>query len=277
MQFAQRGVWGGWKPHKYWVFPHYTWGYIEVIWTIGNQNDVPSLYVRVYRHNDRQFDIDKGSLTIREGISEFNEYKYIVLWFPHYTWGYIAPFSLITAAGNCSLTIREGISGEWVSEAVLLMFPHYTWGYIICHAYRRNKDNVPSLYVRVYRTKRTDLTQTLCSLTIREGISLKVGALFMRQGFPHYTWGYIGTLKQFYADLKVPSLYVRVYRLEVNLWKKEDGSLTIREGISQMFSAMERQALFPHYTWGYIADFCGKIWSMLRSLTIREGISMSTI
>ena len=46
---------------------------------------------------------------------------------------------------------------------------------------------------------------------------------------------------------RVPSLYVRVYRIKELKSALFLGSLTIREGVSQTFSAMERQALFPHY------------------------------
>ena len=219
---------------------------------------------------------------------------------------------------NRSLTIREGISPAFGYCAALPVFPHYTWGYIICQIADSIRADVPSLYVRVYRVCDKWPQAVTRSLTIREGISSYVHWLVLTNEFPHYTWGYIGLKKIKEIQVKVPSLYVRVYRrnkvkffslvkfphytwgyivlymaqlcnnivpsLYVRVYRKgfegklyEASSLTIREGISQMFSAMERQALFPHYTWGYIADFCGKIWSMLRSLTIREGISMSTI
>ena len=158
-----------------------------------------------------------------------------------------------------------------------MTFPHYTWGYIDAKRHAFQKFSVPSLYVRVYRYLASQLNKFRSSLTIREGISKFVFVSPNFYGFPHYTWGYIAIFVYTFHAIEVPSLYVRVYH-DVQVRRcLIIGSLTIREGISQMFSAMERQALFPHYTWGYIADFCGKIWSMLRSLTIREGISMSTI
>ena len=170
MQFAQRGVWGGWKPHKYWVFPHYTWGYIDVKCPGAYLPAVPSLYVRVYRAIYWQRTQDASSLTIREGISSHNGSQILWRTFPHYTWGYIA----------------------------VLCFTHF--GFI-----------VPSLYVRVYRTKMYSIFITTRSLTIREGISLSVSKSGQRDGFPHYTWGYIGIERRWKVIYFVPSLYVRVY------------------------------------------------------------------
>ena len=170
MQFAQRGVWGGWKPHKYWVFPHYTWGYIGLFTDNGRRTPVPSLYVRVYRHTMAVKFYDERSLTIREGISRRSKRVLSKSQFPHYTWGYIA----------------------------VLCFTHF--GFI-----------VPSLYVRVYRTKMYSIFITTRSLTIREGISLSVSKSGQRDGFPHYTWGYIGIERRWKVIYFVPSLYVRVY------------------------------------------------------------------
>ena len=68
---------------------------------------------------------------------------------------------------ECSLTIREGISASDCSKNA---------GRV-----------VPSLYVRVYRSRQGGSRVTACSLTIREGIS-KVKEEIARNGrFPHYT------------------------------------------------------------------------------------------
>ena len=134
---------------------------------------------------------------------------------------------------------------------------------------------------------------TECSLTIREGISRAREQIQEKQTFPHYTWGYIGFLRQQRGRPPVPSLYVRVYRT----WKRWLGtlrsSLTIREGISLRSQGRPGISEFPHYTWGYIASFSlfvfpWKVPSLyvrvyrrwllpenvhFCSLTIREGIS----
>ena len=91
----------------------------------------------------------------------------------------------------------------------------------------------------------------------------------------------------------VPSLYVRVYRGEANVYCLNPSSLTIREGISLSCVLLILDLLFPHYTWGYIVE-CVQVWTtwrvpslyvrvyrnwaqmkgyLFRSLTIREGIS----
>ena len=69
---------------------------------------------------------------------------------------------------------------------------------------------------------------TECSLTIREGVSnIKKPDWF--------TW-------------KVPSLYVRVYRMAYRDYKKKFSSLTIREGVSVEPLTLEVFTTFPHYT-----------------------------
>ena len=170
MQFAQRGVWGGWKPHKYWgsltiregisrwfiwfliswPFPHYTWGYIVTNLIFIILKNVPSLYVRVYRWEENTVPGLRGSLTIREGISELN-----------------------------------------ADERIFLLFPHYTWGYIGRKVAMCWRSHVPSLYVRVYRQELFSRLYAYCSLTIREGISILLTDAGRPPQFPHYTWGYI--------------------------------------------------------------------------------------
>ena len=151
MQFAQRGVWGGWKPHKYWV--------------------VPSLYVRVYRCYCPEPVRIAGSLIICEGISERE-----TTWsgsgkFPHYMWGYIvlrtqnAPFMKVPSlyvrvyhqhgkllkSLKCSLIICEDISAQSAADRRQQPFPHYMWGYIPPAGRTAKRSFVPSLYMRVYR------------------------------------------------------------------------------------------------------------------------------
>ena len=176
MQFAQRGVWGGWKPHKYWgsltiregiswrskrvlsksQFPHYTWGYIVECVQVWTTWRVPSLYVRVYRHI------------------------------------YHLRLPVI-----CSLTIREGISDGRRENETGRRFPHYTWGYITRLIRCKPVWRVPSLYVRVYRNFRCRVSVSVCSLTIREGISKRNAKKDAKIAFPHYMWGYIGHFRFF--------------------------------------------------------------------------------
>ena len=47
-------------------------------------DDVPSLYVRVYRYNSDSYDDGQCSLIICEGISLVNEYETRTEAFPHY-------------------------------------------------------------------------------------------------------------------------------------------------------------------------------------------------
>ena len=47
--------------------------------------EVPSLYVRVYRGEANVYCLNHSSLTIREGISNPNPRKLLLLPFPHYT------------------------------------------------------------------------------------------------------------------------------------------------------------------------------------------------
>ena len=170
MQFAQRGVWGGWKPHKYWVFPHYMWGYIDAQMESMPEEEVPSLYVRVYRGFIYLSFIIHRSLIICEGISLPGQFWGAGNSFPHYMWGYIdlsreipelttVPSLYVRVyrtLEECekfverSLIICEGISGFLYCNYRPTKFPHYMWGYIASETRRQNRRGVPSLYVRVY-------------------------------------------------------------------------------------------------------------------------------
>ena len=158
-----------------------------------------------------------GSLTIREGISA--SFAYGGKWspFPHYTWGYIIEFkgdkfSIIVPSlyvrvyrreqrrdmrQVSSLTIREGISYHGLRGLQRLRFPHYTWGYIALKTRFFFCEMVPSLYVRVYRNFRCRVSVSVCSLTIREGISKRNAKKDAKIAFPHYMWGYIGHFRFF--------------------------------------------------------------------------------
>ena len=147
--------------------------------------------------------------------------------------------------------------------------------------------------MRVYRWEARGVLVSLSSLTIREGISRRFLYLFFLGKFPHYTWGYIEDDYCLRTCIFVPSLYVRVYRLFSVIISASRCSLTIREGISDFFSAIIDQQTFPHYTWGYIERLrtaaeqlqvpslyvrvYRRIYLGIRtnrsSLTIREGIS----
>ena len=173
MQFAQRCVWGGWKPHKYWVFPHYMWGYIGKWVRTIIEDAVPSLYVRVYRIFITQRFRHISSLIICEGISlPFMKNTYLHT-FPHYMWGYIGfwryVFILISVPSlyvrvyraavakinytQSSLIICEGISSRpgWIFS--MWQFPHYMWGYIVISGQFAARRPVPSLHVSVYRNR----------------------------------------------------------------------------------------------------------------------------
>ena len=133
------------------MFPHYTWGYIEIRARRAIQKMVPSLYVRVYRDYENDSSQRKSSLTIREGISAQEIADRWDDWFPHYTWGYIIKRIPDDYEIESSLTIREGISQAIAKGKEELEFPHYTWGYIGRTSTNREEQYVPSLYVRVYR------------------------------------------------------------------------------------------------------------------------------
>ena len=70
--------------------------------------------------------------------------------------------------------------------------------------------------------------------------------------FPHCMWGCI-MFKIFAQKARVvPSLYVRVYHIEIRRLKDKEGFLIIREGISDSRPRISFPLEFPHYTWGYI-------------------------
>ena len=154
---------------------------------------------------------------------------------------------------RCSLTIREGVSFASCYCVCPLVFPHYTWGCIAKHKAQKEVKEVPSLYVRVYRTEKLWEWRFTSSLTIREGISKWIQRIWLDITFPHYTWGYIDKTAKPRRFSHVPSLYVRVYRLYFGFLGLFESSLTIREGISPRTLEECRPYVFPHYTWGYIA------------------------
>ena len=154
VQIAQRGIWSGWKPHKYWVFPHCMWGYIEKTRQAEGSLTVPSLYVRVYRRCYQHRQKNQGSLTVCEGISTGYRLGQIISPFPHCMWGYIDTVVLkdgtkvvpslyvrvyrgrntTAAPGQGSLTVCEGISLPAALTLFARLFPHCMWGYIYAGA-----------------------------------------------------------------------------------------------------------------------------------------------
>ena len=192
-----------------------------------------------------------------------------------------------------SLTIREGISLCYNFYYSWLRFPHYTWGYIGNCSFLYDIPYVPSLYVRVYQSVLLLVIHKTRSLTIREGISAVLLWIGGRPPFPHYTWGYIERINPLLLLKPVPSLYVRVYRVDASLQYIRLCSLTIREGISSTRALVRFCYGFPHYTWGYIVQlpfysYKNRVPSLYvrvyrerkglqktldSSLTIREGIS----
>lgn len=150
VQIAQRCIWSGWKPRKYWgsltvcegvsliwlsclkemSFPHCMWGCIVNDGMIKIAVDVPSLYVRVY------------------------------LWL-HSCRGW----------AGCSLTVCEGVSQKARSSKAIIPFPHCMWGCIDGSVVNMADVIVPSLYVRVYRKITTLVHRHSSSLTVCEGVS----------------------------------------------------------------------------------------------------------
>ena len=235
----------------------------------------------------------RSSLTIREGISESAWVQKSNKAFPHYTWGYIAPYVVIPhtyIVPSLYVMVYQEILAVSLQE---FQFPHYTWGYITECSVLDMQTVVPSLYVRVYRKDAADDIKEKCSLTIREGISMRTIKESYFRGFPHYTWGYIALSASLSRGARVPSLYVRVYRSIKIFLKLAQRSLTIREGISMLSYVFFIKCAFPHYTWGYIGrrgdnwfkwsvpslyvrvyrSYRGLFADRSGSLTIREGIS----
>ena len=133
------------------LFPHYMWGYIELIDKRARDIWVPSLYVRVYRRTTVLPGGNRSSLIICEGISPVFWLFETFLEFPHYMWGYIGNGGLLLHSWHvpslyvrvyrtwtcracwlsCSLIICEGISYIPPPGGSSFGFPHYMWGYII--------------------------------------------------------------------------------------------------------------------------------------------------
>ena len=136
-----------------------------------------------------------------------------------------------------SLTIREGISRCKNELTTCRKFPHYTWGYITRLIRCKPVWRVPSLYVRVYHLSFSSFVFPWSSLTIREGISFKPLYHSAKSPFHHYTWGYIIEFKGDKFSIIVPSLYVRVYRKEMQKKTQKLRSLIICEGILVIFAS----------------------------------------
>ena len=112
------------------LFPHCMWGYIGLWFKFRQFHQVPSLYVRVYRHIRNAGELNTG--------------------FPHCMWGYITltllcrtlqavpslyvrvyrRFNNRKMTFSRSLTIREGISDLQRVKCFLNEFPHYAWVYV---------------------------------------------------------------------------------------------------------------------------------------------------
>ena len=171
---------------------------------------------------------------------------------------------------ECSLIICEGISQAREEHRQNSEFPHYMWGYIVsCQIYQSHR-HVPSLYVRVYRYSRASSPRGYSSLIICEGISRNGNIYQRRSTFPHYMWGYINEVTVMFYVMRVPSLYVRVYRNSDFAIIPIAGSLIICEGISSISAHRSTNCAFPHYMWGYIVSqptICK--WLKVPSLYVR--------
>ena len=146
-------------------------------------------------------------------------------------------------------------------------------GYIARQTATELQKQVPSLYVRVYREKVCNNSNTKSSLTVCEGISVIKRYFRVIIKFPHCMWGYIAFSSFSPVGKWVPSLYVRVYQQK---WVKRKTSFS-----------------FPHCMWWYIAlkpwpifenpvpslyvRVYREAWNtptlICRSLTVCEGIS----
>ena len=177
------------------------WGYIAAFYEKHISAHVPSLYVRVYRFLAVCIHPYFRSLIICEGISGGGGKNKLHPKFPHYMWGYIvAPgmdiFNVTVpslyvrvyrwgTAGwpemASSLIICEGISCKNPLYDIYESFPHYMWGYIASPNLISDNQDVPSLYVRVYRYLRPIRCQTPSSLTTCECISKSATASFRHQ------------------------------------------------------------------------------------------------
>ena len=172
-------------------FPHYTWGCIaEFIWE-SEQIEVPSLHVRVYRISIPGSTLLLCSPTMREGVSSALAKLYGHDLFPHYAWGCIGlndyrarrrrvpslcvrvyrTIEFTNTQVISSLTMREGVSQGHQTRTRSGTFPHYAWGCIVRAWTIADSVYVPSLCVRVYRAVPGLFLQTVCSLTMREGVS----------------------------------------------------------------------------------------------------------
>ena len=131
------------------------------------------------------------------------------------------------------------------------LYANYMWGCITIKLNDTNYTKVPSLYVRVYHVNFIILDMWMSSLIICEGVSWTITRARASRKFPHYTWGCIAGTDSKGWGRRVPSLYVRVYLVDPNS-DIDDGSLTIREGVSQKPCKLSRPGQFPHYAWEYI-------------------------
>ena len=126
------------------------------------------------------------------------------------------------------------------------------WGCIVNHNTSQSKPEVPSLYVRVYRCGNFSPHASGCSLTMREGVSTRATSRADIKRFPHYAWGCIVHCMYRIWERTVPSLCVRVYR-EIRGWIEAIyRSLTMREGVSDIWVKPMPDSPFPHYAWGCI-------------------------
>ena len=153
---------------------------------------------------------------------------------------------------------QRGIWSGWKPRKYWV-FPHCMWGCIGRTPDATARGRVPSLYVRVYRTKNRSRWKKTRSLTVCEGVSTKFQKIKNSAWFPHCMWGCICLYSVLYLRACVPSLYVRVYRWRIRtgiVWQR---SLTVCEGVSLDNDFIRRHIRFPHCMWGCIG-FCSWFW-----------------
>ena len=157
-----------------------------------------------------------GSLTVCEGVSNEKKFVGTELKFPHCMWGCIGDsvitqterlvpslyvrvyrniFNLKTCR-NGSLTVCEGVSQYLTVKPKTATFPHYMWGCIARSSKQSITQEVPSLYVRVYRKELLPDRRLCGSLIVCECISGANEFSCVHIWFPHCVWGYIGICKK---------------------------------------------------------------------------------
>ena len=149
-----------------------------------------------------------------------------------------------------SLTVCEGVSRASLAYHQAKPFPHCMWGCIETETKKNNSE--------------------ISSLPVCEGVSRIWNIIKEWKPFPHCMWGCIVHILYQEKPRRVPSLYVRVYRVDIGFRSDIIGSLIICEGVSKSGLAVYIVSRFPHYMWGCIGWLLHRwYWPMVPSLYVR--------